>query len=161
MEELTTILKKKGYRLTHLSKEYIEGVKKLSRIGSKRRFIYFLIKPMKFYGINEAKGMNKVFNKRKPSSLSTFYFYNLVPISEEGYSDEAIHYTATKMMDSWNLRPLMPWDIFLTSYTKITHLVSIKHLKILYPLDPEVVKKYVHKEVIDLFTELMKRLEMV
>ncbi|RLG78521.1 MAG: hypothetical protein DRO10_02690 [Thermoprotei archaeon] len=159
--ELINILKKRNYELKDLGKGYIEGVKKLQRIGVKRRYIYFIIKPLPYYGLNEAKELNKFFTKKRPASLSTFYFYNLVPVSEKGYSEEAMHYTRMKMIDSWNTHPVLPWDVFFTSYTKITHLISIKDRKILYPYEFDSIRRFIHKEVIEIFTELMTNLELV
>lgn len=157
--KLLDILKEREYAIKPHSKGFFEASKKLPRVGVKRREIYFLIKPMKIFGVEEAKELNSVFNKKKPTSMATFYFYNLVAISEGGYTDEAMDYSRKKMFDSWNLRPILPWDVFFTSFTKITHLVSIKDRKVLYPFDFESLRKFMHKEVIEIFTELITGLD--
>ncbi len=159
LSKLLDILKARGYVVKPLGSGFFEASKKLPRIGVKRREIYFLIKPMKIFGVNEAKELNNVFNKRKPTSMATFYFYNLVAISEEGFTDEALDYSRKKMFDSWNLRPMLPWDVFFTSFTKITHLVSIKDRKVLYPFNFDSIRKFMHKEVVEVFTELITGLD--
>jgi hypothetical protein len=154
-------LRSRGFEITNIGPDIYESLKKLSKVGVKHRAIFMLIKRSDFITQEEAKLINKLFEKRKPKKPATFYFYNIILITEKGVTDDALKYIRKKMYDSWNLRPIMPWDLLGTSYTKVTHIVNVSEKKVIYPFSDSRIKdlqRFMHREVIELMIDFIERL---
>ena len=152
--ELLNILKKKGYEVKSIRDDIFEAFKELSPVGIKKRVIHFFIAYTRdMISKDYVKKLNKLWNKVRPIKLRTFYFYNIVLITESGADDEALEFIRTKMYESWNVRPMFIWDIFNTSYTKITHIVDLNKKVVAYLYDLEDLRYFIHREVTEIMHE--------
>jgi len=152
---LKDMLRERGYEINEVDSRTWEAVKKLKRVGLKGRTIYFLTKVVDTLTRKELEGTNKLFEKRRPKGSMTFFFYNIVLVVDDGYEEGAVKYIADKMFETWNTAPYTPWDVLFTSYTKVTHTVSVKEGIALYPYKPQLVQKMLHREVIEVMNSLM------
>ncbi len=154
-------LRNRGFEITNIGPDTFEAFKKLSKVGVKNRAIFMLIKRADFITQESAKLINKLFEKRKPKKPATFYFYNIVLITENGVTEDALRYIRKKMYDSWNLRPVMPWDLLGTSFTKVTHIVNVNEKRVVYPFSDSRIKdlqRFMHREVIEVLLDFIERL---
>ena len=151
---INNLLLKRGFNISHVNDKYTEATKKLPRVGLKERVIYFIITYSDKLTLDQIKQINKVFEKRKPKSLRTFYFYNIIVVCEKGYDPNVFSYIRSKMMESWNIRPMFIWDLLSTSYTKITHIIDLSNKSIVYPYTFDELRVFMHKLVRELLNEI-------
>lgn len=153
--KLKDMLRERGYDVSEVDSRTWEARKKLKRVGLKGRTIYFLTRIVDTLTLKEVEETNKLFERRRPKGSMTFFFYNIVLIVDDGYEEGAVKYIADKMFETWNTAPYTPWDVLFTSYTKVTHTVSVTEGIALYPYKPQLVQKMLHREVVEVMNSLM------
>ncbi len=149
-------LRGRGFRIEEVSGDVFEAITELEPVGIKRRIVYVLATALDYLSEDKAKELNKLFNKRRPAALRTFFFYNIIIVTERGYSPEALHYIRRKMIEAWNVRPRFLWDILFTSYTKVTHVIDLSRGVVVYPYDYEDLKPLIHRVVREVMEGLFK-----
>jgi hypothetical protein len=148
-------LRKQGFEIKEIEEGMITAVKNLKPVGIKKRVIYFLITSADHVDKEFVKALDKIFKKKKPGGFRTFFFYNIVIITEKGYDKEAFRYIRDRMFETWNIKPMFIWDILHTSYTKITHLIDLKSKAVIYPYDLSELRMLIHREAINVIEKIM------
>ena len=157
IRNLKNILIEHGFTLKELENQDVTAVKKLKRIGLKRRLIFFYITKTDLLTLKEAKRINKLFNKYKPGGVSMFFYYNIVIVVKD-FEREALQFIREKMTEAWNIEGAFTWNVLASSYTKVTHLFDTTRQTLLYPYDYEYMKALMHPEVIVIINELLEKI---
>ena len=157
IRNLKDILLEHGFTVRDLDNNDVVAEKKLKRIGLKRRLIFFYITRTNVLTLEEAKRINKLFNKHKPGGMSTFFYYNIVIIADD-FEREALQFVREKMTEAWNVEAAYTWGVLAASYTKVTHILDISRQTLLYPYDYDYMKALMHPEVVKIIEELLEKI---
>ncbi len=148
-------LQRRGFNIKKIGEKLYTASKELKPIGIKRRYIFCVVMfTNKKIDINVVKEVHKLFEKKKPVSWRTFFFYNIIFVTTKGYTDEAMNFIRKKLMGVFNIRPIMIWDILSTSFTKITHIIDLSSRTIIYPYPYEELQTLIHREIRELINEV-------
>jgi len=156
--ELIDILKRRGFQLRIVRGDILQAQKELEPVGIKKRVIHFFITSRRgSIDKDYVKGVDKLWNRTRPIKWRTFYFYNIVIVTNGDIDREAMKFIRDKMFGMWNVRPMFIWDVLNTSYTKITHLIDLKREAVVYPFELEDMKPFMHREVHEIMNEFVSK----
>jgi len=159
VDELIDILKRKGFQVGIVRGNVLQAQKELEPVGIKKRVIHFFITSRRGpVNRDYVKRVDKLWNRIRPIKWRTFYFYNIVIVTDGDVDREAMKFIRDRMFGMWNVRPMFIWDVLNTSYTKITHLIDLKREAIVYPFDLEDMKPFIHREVHEIMNEFINKI---